>query len=123
VSQGRITETFGEHEHPVLKGIKIKNNGVDIATQKGAESASVFEGEVTGVVSIPGSGKAVIVRHGEFLTVYSNLSEVSVQKGDKVRTRQSIGRVGESDEGTPELHFEVWKGNQLLNPQQWLIRR
>jgi septal ring factor EnvC (AmiA/AmiB activator) len=123
VSQGRITETFGEHEHPVLKGIKIKNNGVDIATQKGAESASVFEGEVTGVVSIPGSGKAVIVRHGEFLTVYSNLSDVSVQKGDKVRTRQSIGRVGESDEGTPELHFEVWKGNQLLNPQQWLIRR
>ena len=107
----------------VLKGIKIKNNGVDIATQKGAESASVFEGEVTGVVSIPGSGKAVIVRHGEFLTVYANLSEVSVQKGDKVRTRQSIGRVGDSDEGTPELHFEVWKGNQLLNPQQWLLRR
>jgi septal ring factor EnvC (AmiA/AmiB activator) len=121
VTEGSIIGQFGEHEHPVLKGIKVKNNGVDIATKKFAPTRSVFDGEVTGVVSIPGAGKAVIIRHGEFLTVYSKMEDVSVSKGEKVKAKQQIGTVMAGDEGErSELHFEVWKGGTILNPESWL---
>ena len=90
VAEGVITSSFGEHEHPILKGVKVKNNGVDIATKQGAQVRSVFEGEVSGVVSIPGAGKAVIIRHGDYLSVYSNLSESFVQKGDKLKPNNSL---------------------------------
>ena len=121
VTEGTIIGQFGEHEHPVLKGIKVKNNGIDIATKRFAPTRSVFDGEVTGVVSIPGAGKAVIIRHGEFLTVYSKMEEVTVSKGDKVKSKQSIGTVMAGDDGDrSELHFEVWKGATILNPEFWL---
>ena len=120
VASGVVISTYGEHEHPVLKGIKIKNNGIDIKTKNNADSRAVFDGEVTGVISIPGAGKAVIVRHGEYLSVYSNLSSTNVGKGDKVKARQSIGVVGSGDSGSGEIHFEIWKGQTLQNPQVWL---
>jgi septal ring factor EnvC (AmiA/AmiB activator) len=120
VSGGVVVSTYGEHEHPVLKGIKIKNNGIDIKTKTNAESRTVFDGEVTGVINIPGAGKAVIIRHGEYLSVYSNLSSTSVSKGDKVKARQSIGIVSLGESGSGELHFEIWKGQTLQNPQIWL---
>jgi septal ring factor EnvC (AmiA/AmiB activator) len=124
VSEGSITGQFGEHEHPVLKGIKVKNNGIDIATKKFASTRSVFDGEVTGVVSIPGAGKAVIIRHGEFLTVYSKMEDVTVAKGEKVKAKQAIGTVMAGEDGDrSELHFEVWKGASILNPQSWLKGR
>ena len=119
VSEGVITGAFGEHDHPVLKGIKVKNNGIDIATRAGAVTRAVFEGVVSGVVSIPGAGQAVIIRHGEYLTVYSNMASVSVSRGDKIKTKQQIGTVLSDDEQT-ELHFELWKGSLLLNPAMWL---
>ncbi len=84
----------------------------------------MFDGEVTGVVSIPGAGKAVIIRHGEFLTVYSKMEDVSVAKGEKVKAKQSIGTVMAGEDGDrSELHFEVWKGASILNPQSWLKGR
>jgi len=124
VEQGTITETFGEHPHKELKGIIIKNNGIDIQSTKGAAARAVFEGTVSGVVSIPGSGKAVIIRHGEYLTVYSNLNSVTVSTGDKVTTKQRIGTIGDADEGNRgQIHLEIWKNTAKLDPKPWLTRR
>jgi murein DD-endopeptidase MepM/ murein hydrolase activator NlpD len=120
VAEGIISSSFGEHDHPVLKGIKVKNNGIDISTKNSANTRAVFDGIVSGVISIPGAGKAVIIRHGEYLTVYSNLASVNVSKGDKVKTKQQIGVVLDGEEDRSEMHFEIWKGSILLNPAQWI---
>jgi len=122
VMEGVITGVFGEQDHPVLKGIKIKNNGIDITTKQGAEVRSVFDGEVTGVIVIPGAGKAVIVRHGEYLSVYSNLSEVVVKTGEKLKTKQKIGTVITDDNSKSEVHLEIWKGSIMLNPVAWIYK-
>lgn len=124
VEQGRITGSFGEHPHKELKGIVVKNNGVDIQSVKGAAARTIFEGTVSRIISIPGAGKAVIIRHGDFLSVYSNLSSVSVKSGDKVNTKQRIGTVGNSSEGDAgELHLEIWRNTSKLNPQDWIARK
>lgn len=124
VESGQITGLFGEHPHKELKGIVVKNNGIDIQSSKGASARAIFDGTVSGVVSIPGAGKAVIIRHGDFLTVYSNLSTVSVSSGDKVSTKQRIGTLGEDDDGTRgEIHLEIWRNTSKLNPGEWIARR
>ena len=118
---GIITSTFGTHDHPILPGIKTVNNGIDIATARNARVRAVFDGKVSGVISIPGSGKAIIIRHGEYLSVYSNLSEVFVKMGDKIKTKDDIGVVmTDNEESKTELHFEIWKGKVLMNPASWL---
>ena len=124
VEQGAISSTFGEHPHKELKGIVIKNNGIDIQSTKGSSARSIFDGTVSGVITIPGSNKAVIIRHGEYLTVYSNLTEVNVKTGDKVTTRQRIGSIGADDDNVKaEIHLEIWKTTTKLDPQVWLARR
>ena len=124
MASGRIISSFGDHAHPELKGITIHNNGVDIRTEKGANVRAVFSGEVTGVITIPGANSAVIIRHGEYLTVYSNLAAVYVKKGDKIDTKQSIGKAyTDPEEGNSEVHLEIWKGTAKLDPAQWLARR
>jgi septal ring factor EnvC (AmiA/AmiB activator) len=123
VEKGVISNTFGEHFHPVLKIVKTKNNGVDILTDENMKTRAVFGGEVTRVVSIPNYNYVVMLRHGEYLTVYSNLSEVYVKKGDKVETKQAIGKVyTDKKEMKTEVHFELWKGKTLLNPANWLAK-
>lgn len=123
VENGSISGTFGSHPHKELKGIMINNNGVDIRSSKGSSARSIFEGTVSGVISIPGSNKAVIIRHGEYLTVYSNLTDVSVKTGDKVTTKQRIGSIGNDEENQhAEIHLEIWKNVTKLNPQSWLKR-
>jgi septal ring factor EnvC (AmiA/AmiB activator) len=119
--RGIISGTFGEHAHPVLKGIKTKNNGIDILTNDGAHARAIYSGVVTSVMSIPNYNNVVIIRHGEFLSVYSNLEEVFVRRGDEVEIKESIGKVY-TDKGQlkTELHFEMWQGKTLLNPQLWL---
>ena len=120
--KGIVVSTFGVHPHPVLSDIKIKNNGIDISASKGDKARAVFDGKVTGVVSIPGAGKAVIVRHGEYLTVYSNLSEVYVKTGDIVKTKQNIGLINtDEEENKTEMHFEIWFGKVLTDPENWLL--
>ena len=123
VEQGIISSTFGEHPHPVLKNVKVKNNGIDVLTNDGAEARAVFSGEVTRVMNVPSNNNVVIIRHGEFLTVYSNLDKVYVKIGDKVTTKQKIGTIftNKTDSKT-ELHFEVWQSKTLLNPEEWLAR-
>ncbi|TND10098.1 MAG: membrane-bound metallopeptidase [Bacteroidetes bacterium] len=124
VQQGRISLGYGRHPHPVLEKVEINNNGVDITTSRDAYARSVFEGEVTGISDIPGVGKIVIVRHGQYLSMYVRLSEVYVKVGDKVKTKQNIGKVGyNDDEEASILHLEIWKsGAGKLNPQDWLAR-
>lgn len=122
VAEGIVTNTFGEHEHPVLHNIKVKNNGIDISTKKGAAARAIYDGEVTGVISIPNAGKAVIVRHGEYLSVYANLGSVMVEKGDKIKTKQTIGSVMIDEEEKSEIHLEIWKGSNTLDPQNWIYR-
>lgn len=121
--RGVIAATYGEHPHPVLKGIKTRNNGIDIITHEGAEARAVFEGEVSNVLTIPSLNNVVILKHGEFLTVYSNLDQVYVKRGDKVALRQSLGVIHtDAAEARTRLHFEIWKGKDLQNPELWIVR-
>ncbi len=123
VIQGIITEGFGPHQHPAFHDIFTFNNGVTISTGKGSLARSIFQGEVTGVTSIPGVGRLIIVRHGEYLSVYSNLEEVYVQTGDKVKAKQNIGKIlFDSEEGKTEMNLQIWRGQNKLNPEDWLDR-
>jgi septal ring factor EnvC (AmiA/AmiB activator) len=124
VKQGVITAQFGKHPHPVLDGIIINNNGIDISTTKGATARAVFNGVVSSVAIIPGEGKVVMVRHGEYLTVYSYMSEVFVSKGDKIDLKQDLGvLVNEAGKSKTQVHIEIWKGMTKLNPKYWIFRK
>jgi septal ring factor EnvC (AmiA/AmiB activator) len=124
VKQGVITAEFGKHPHPVLKGIVINNNGIDISTTKGATARAIFNGEVSSVAIIPGEGKVVMIRHGEYLTVYSYMSEVFVGKGDKIEIKQDLGvLVNEAGKAKTQVHIEIWKGMTKLNPKYWIFRK
>ena len=101
---------------------KVKNDGIDISTKVGSAVRAVFDGEVTGVISIPGAGKAIIVRHGEYLSVYSNLSETNVKKGDKIKTKQNIGTALTDEDNKTSMELQIWKGSILLNPIGWIYR-
>ncbi len=118
IENGIIVEGFGEHNHPVLKDVKIKSNGVKITSSTSNVVFSIYDGEVKKVVSILGSNNAVIVRHGKFLTVYHNLFQVYVKQGDHVSLGQSIGNLRNGS----FLQFEIWKENQPLDPELWLRR-
>jgi len=124
VSKGFISESFGEHPHPVLKNVKVRNDGVSIRTVKSAEVKAIFRGEVTAVVSIPGMQKAIIVRHGQYLTVYAHLETVSVSKGSKIETGQTIGSVHfDEEENKAEVQLQVWRGTTKIDPSPWLAKR
>lgn len=121
VEQGIITGYYGKHQHPLWKDVYTNNNGIDISTSKNASARSIFDGKVSSIVSIPGAGKAVIIRHGEFLTVYANLDEVFVKSGDDIATRQRIGSViTDGEEDKTELHLEIWRGSTRLDPSDWI---
>lgn len=122
VDQGFISSSFGRHAHPVWKDVVVNNSGVDINSSKGARVRSVFEGKVTKVIVIMNK-YAVIVQHGEYFTVYSNLQDVSVKSGDVISTKQVIGIVQTDDEGKSEVHLEIWKGSNKLDPEGWIIAR
>lgn len=124
VERGIITEHFGIHSHAVLSNVQIRNNGINITTESGAKVRSVFNGEVTRVFAITGGNSAVIIRHGKYLSVYSNLREVTVKKGDKVATKQEIGTVytDREDGNKSILKFQIWEENQKLDPEDWLGR-
>ena len=120
VSKGSISGKFGEHPHPVLKGIVVQNNGIDIRAESKAAVKSLFNGVVASVTRIPGYDYMVMVRHGLYFTVYSKIASVSVKKGENVTTGQVIGHLG-SDE--PELHLEIWKDKTKMNPESWIARK
>lgn len=122
--QYSIVGTYGEQQHSELQYVRTKNNGIDIQTTAGAEVRAIFNGEVTSIFLVGGYNNSIIVRHGNYLTVYANLSEVYVKKGDKVNTRQALGKIYtdmENDNSTI-LHFELWKERVKQNPLVWLGR-
>lgn len=124
VLQGVITGKFGKHPHPVLEGIVLNNNGIDISTTSNSTARAIFDGEVSSVAIIPGEGKVVMVRHGEYLSVYSYMTEVFVNKGDKVSTKQELGKlVNSADKSKSQVHLEIWKGMTKLNPEYWIYRK
>ncbi|MDD2199976.1 MAG: M23 family metallopeptidase, partial [Bacteroidales bacterium] len=115
--------SYGKHPHPVLGGVTIENAGVDIATAQGTQVRAIFEGEVRRVFTLPGAQNAVIIRHGNYLSVYTHLSKAFVKKGDKVETKQAIGEVyTDKEENKTIVHIEIWKENLKMNPAQWLAK-
>lgn len=123
VAKGAKVGDFGNYAHPDVPSVMIENRGIDIMTDAGAPVRAVYQGEVTAVMDVMGT-KVVIIRHGEYISVYQNLATVSVKKGAKVSTKQTIGTVAKSaTSNTYELHFEIWKNDSYLNPNSWLARR
>lgn len=125
VAKGSITEGYGKNAHPTLENVYTNNNGIDIGAPKSSQVRSVFEGEVSSVLSIPGAGKVVIIKHGSYRTVYSNLSEVYVSVGSKISTKQAIGSLLVSEgESLSTAHFEIHQvvdGSVVrLNPTVWI---
>lgn len=124
VLKGVVYSSFGEHAHPVLKGIKTRNDGIDIVTNKGGKARAVFAGEVRSIISVPGSANfAVLVKHGQFFSLYSNLEEVFVKPGDQLKIKQDIGNISlDPEDNTTKLQFQIWKSTSKLNPVNWLAR-
>ncbi|MFD1553160.1 hypothetical protein DNU06_12580 [Putridiphycobacter roseus] len=128
VSKGEITKGFGKQAHPLHPGVYTYNSGLDITTVKGATVRAVYAGVVSSIINIPGAGKAIIIAHGNYRTIYSNLQEVYVQKGDKVLVKQEMGALLIQTNGSvSEVHFEIRKitdEGQIdnLNPAFWLYQ-
>lgn len=122
VERGVISESFGNHE--LMKGVTVRNNGIDFTTPHGGKARSVFEGEVSRVIAIPGGNMAVIIRHGKYMTVYSNLQNVFVHAGQKVRTKEDIGVIytDPNNENKTILKFQIWRETTKLNPEGWVAR-
>ncbi len=121
VEKGSVYSAYGEHPHPEFKSLTIKNSGVDIETEKGANARAVFGGVVTSIMVFSPVNTAVMIQHGDFFTVYQNLSSVSVSKGDKVSIKQSIGRIRTSgDSGKTILKFTISQNTTYFNPGSWL---
>ncbi|HOO98143.1 MAG TPA: peptidoglycan DD-metalloendopeptidase family protein [Bacteroidales bacterium] len=123
VEKGVITSKFGTHQHPVLKYVTEKNDGIDITSTGITKARSVFKGEVSTITAIQGANMTVIIRHGNFLTVYNNLINVKVKRGDIVQTKQEIGEVfadpGESNNCT--IKFMIFE-QKFLDPEQWIAK-
>ena len=121
LEQGLIVSYFGKQKHHVFGNVETFNNGINIATNENAIIRSVFNGKVSRIFFIKGEGKAVLINHGEYFTVYSGLKTVSVKLGDEVLTKEQIGTVlTDNSEKKTELHFEIWQGYDKLNPSLWL---
>lgn len=122
LSKGVIVQYYGKQNHPVFPGVETFNNGIDIATDKNTTVRTVFDGFVSRIFFIKGSGKAVLINHGEYFSVYSGLEQVYVKTGDRVLSKENIGMVlSQEAEGKTELHFEIWKGYEKQDPSKWLF--
>lgn len=123
VRSGVVTTRFGTQPHPVVKSISINSNGVRIETDKGGKARAVFGGTVSEVQAVKGANKAVMVRHGDYLTIYNNLSKVYVNRGDVVSLGQDIGEVAtSSSSGKTTLYFLIYKNMDKLDPSAWILR-
>lgn len=123
VDRGIVTAGFGKNEFAGLRGSSINNNGIDINSTPGSEVRAVFEGEVTKVFAILGANYTVLIRHGEYLSVYQNLVNVRVKTGDKVLTKEILGEAfTDESHQVSMVHFEVWQEKNILNPEDWLSK-
>ena len=123
VSSGFISNKFGVHPHPVIKNVKVKNDGIDIQTSKGSKVYSVFSGKVSTVAFIPGMNNVIIINHGDYYTLYAKLKNLVVEKGDIITIGQNIADIVTNLDGVSELQFQVWKNNIKLNPEKWIMKK
>ena len=123
VASGFISRRYGTHPHPTLKGIMETNDGVDIQTNSDETVRAVFEGTVTKITTVPGMGGTIIIRHGEYYTMYSRLKTITVKSGQQVKTNSPIGTVYTNKDGIAEVHFQTWKGLEVMNPSIWLSQK
>ena len=123
LEKGIIVERYGKQKHAVFAGVETFNNGIDIATDKNSVVRVVFDGSISRIFFIKGEGKAILVNHGEYFTVYSGLKDVVVKVGDKVLSKEKLGVVLTQEvENKTELHFEIWKGYDKNDPSKWLYK-
>lgn len=123
VASGFISKRYGTHPHPTLRGIMETNDGVDIQTNSDEPVRAVFAGTVTKITTVPGMGGTVIIRHGEYYTMYSRLKTITVKSGQQVNTNTPIGTVYTNRDGIAEVHFQTWKGLEVMNPSIWLSQK
>jgi septal ring factor EnvC (AmiA/AmiB activator) len=123
LEKGIVVERYGKQKHTVFSEVETFNNGIDIATDKNSVVRVVFDGSISRIFFIKGEGKAILVNHGEYFTVYSGLKEVAVKVGDKVLSKEKLGVVLTQEvENKTELHFEIWKGYDKNDPSKWLYK-
>jgi len=124
VDRGSISGHYGVQPHPVLKHVQIDNKGTYFLSPSGTNARAVFEGVVERRFSLPGSGNAVIIQHGNYRTLYGNLTNIYVRTGDHVKAKQAIGQIYTDEEngGKTELIFQIWSGLTRLNPENWITR-
>ncbi|HBB81136.1 MAG TPA: hypothetical protein DHU80_03005 [Cryomorphaceae bacterium] len=122
VERGIITGKFGKHPHPVVKGIIVDNPHIEITTEDNAIVRASFEGEVSSVVPIPGANVMVLIRHGNYFTVYSNLVTVQVKAGDTISLKQPIGTAFTDEEGKTMVQFGLWRDANIQDPYPWLAQ-
>ena len=123
LEKGVVTQGFGRQRHPVVKTTTIQSNGVTIATAPATQVRAVFEGEVMSVVTFKGSNPSVLIRHGNYITVYKNLGKLYVKKGDKVKAKEAIGEVFTNQQtGKTEIQFSIFNNVKVLNPKGWIYQ-
>jgi septal ring factor EnvC (AmiA/AmiB activator) len=123
VRSGVVTMRFGTQPHPIVKSTTINSNGVRIDTDKGEKARAIFGGTVSEVQAVKGANKAVMVRHGDYITIYNNLSKVFVTKGDTVSLGQDLGEIATSTStGKTTLHFLIYKNTDKMDPADWILR-
>lgn len=122
-TQGVVVKGFGQQNHPLLKNIKIENDGIDIQVDPGSTIRSIFDGTVVKTMYVGEFNMVVVINHGSYFTVYSNLKEVYVSEDQQVSREDPLGIVGENRDGLPILHFELWNKMQPQNPAQWIMRQ
>lgn len=120
VSSGFVSTKFGEHQ--VYKQVKLESSGVEIQTKEDESIRAVFDGQVRRVFFMPGMNNVVMIQHGQYFTVYARLKEVNVEPMQQVKAKEILGKVYTSKEGVSEVHFEIWKNNQKMDPEQWLYK-
>ena len=123
LEKGVITQGFGRQRHPVVKTTIIQSNGVTISTEPFAKVRAVFDGEVMSIIIIKGSNPSVLIRHGSYITLYTNLSKLYVKKGEKVTSKQVIGEVFTNQQtGKTQLQFGIFNNIKALNPKDWVYQ-
>lgn len=123
VEKGIKSQGYGVYADKIYPGIKHRNNGVTITTDKGSKARAIFEGEVIAIISVPGGSRGVTVKHGNYISTYYNLSTLYVKKGDKVSTKEALGDINtDRFDGTTKLKFYLYRDSNRLNPEEWIYQ-
>lgn len=123
VEKGIKSQGYGEYADKLYPGIKHRNNGVTITTDQGSKARAIFEGEVIAIITVPGGGKGVTLKHGNYISTYYNLSTLYVKKGDKVAAKEVLGEINTNRlDGTTKLKFYLYRDSNRLNPEDWIYQ-